>query len=164
MSWFSSWNDFTAKASEAAKNATAKAAEAAKIAADKSKVIASQVNEKVNKFVEEQKKEYNEVEQESDLSRRKKRKKQQMMESGLPPWYIDENSKNIEHADELRLNILKLCEDENNFLIKAPTSSSVFDFKLEYALPYAQCALQQDPILPKIRFKLGPRKYVIYQL
>ena len=161
MSWFSSWDDFTKKASEAAKSASAKAAEVAKAAADKSKVVAAQVNEKVNKFVEEQKKEYNEVEQDSDLAERKKKKKQQMMESGLPPWHIDANNKNIEVLDELRLSILKLCEDANNFLIKAPTSTSVFDFKLEYALPYAQCALAQDPVLPQIRFKLVPRKYVI---
>eukprot|EP00486_Rosalina_sp_Unknown_P014822 CAMPEP_0201592404 /NCGR_PEP_ID=MMETSP0190_2-20130828/190312_1 /ASSEMBLY_ACC=CAM_ASM_000263 /TAXON_ID=37353 /ORGANISM="Rosalina sp." /LENGTH=423 /DNA_ID=CAMNT_0048051167 /DNA_START=8 /DNA_END=1280 /DNA_ORIENTATION=- len=158
MSWFSSWDDFTKKASEAAKSASSKAAEVAKAAADKSKVVAAQVNEKVNKFVEEQKKEYNEVEQDTDLAERKKRKKQQMMESGKPPWHIDANSANTEVMDELRLNILKLCEDENNFLIKAPTSTSVFDFKLEYALPYAQCALAQDPVLPKIRFKLVPRK------
>eukprot|EP00484_Ammonia_sp_Unknown_P002310 CAMPEP_0197073204 /NCGR_PEP_ID=MMETSP1384-20130603/210489_1 /TAXON_ID=29189 /ORGANISM="Ammonia sp." /LENGTH=504 /DNA_ID=CAMNT_0042512037 /DNA_START=16 /DNA_END=1530 /DNA_ORIENTATION=- len=160
MSWFSSWDDFTKKASEVAKSASEKAAEAAKVAADKSKVIAAQVNEKVNQFVEEQKKEFNAVEQETDLSRRKRLKREQIMSSGHPPWHIDEktHAQQIQFMDELRLNILKLCEDENNFLIKAPTSTSVFDFKLEYALPYAQCALREDPVLPDIRFKMVPKK------
>jgi len=160
MSWFSSWDDFTKKASEVAKSASEKAAEAAKVAADKSKVIAAQVNEKVNQFVEEQKKEFNAVEQETDLSRRKRLKREQIMSSGHPPWHIDEktHAQQIQFMDELRLNILKLCEDENNFLIKAPTSTSVFDFKLEYALPYAQCALREDPVLPSIRFKMVPKK------
>mmetsp|Transcript_26587 Transcript_26587/g.42138 ORF Transcript_26587/g.42138 Transcript_26587/m.42138 type:complete len:407 (-) Transcript_26587:37-1257(-) len=160
MSWFSSWDDFTKKASEVAKSASEKAAEAAKVAADKSKVIAAQVNEKVNQFVEEQKKEFNAVEQETDLSRRKRLKREQIMSSGHPPWHIDEktHAQQIQFMDELRLNILKLCEDENNFLIKAPTSTSVFDFKLEYALPYAQCALREDAVLPDIRFKMVPKK------
>ena len=131
-------------------------------------MIANQVHDKVNKFVEEQQKEYNAVEEESDLSRRKKSKKQQMMEAGHPPWYIDEHSNPEIDAqaimDELRVNILKLCEDENNSLIKAPTSTSVFDFKLEYALPYANKALSEDPILPKIRFKIVPFKYVLFHV
>ena len=66
MSWFNSWSDFTKKASEVAKTASEKAAEAAKVAAEKSKTVASTVHEKVNQFVEEQKEEYNAVEQESD--------------------------------------------------------------------------------------------------
>eukprot|EP01083_Nonionella_stella_P081895 225838_1 len=149
MSWFNSWTDFTKKASEVAKQA-----------ADKSKVVASSVHDKVNKFVEEQKKEYNAVEHESDLHRRQNAKKDQMMQAGHSPWWIDSdtNAQQLELYDELKVNILKLCEDHNNFLIKAPSSSSVFQFDLEYALPYAHCALDQDPILPQIRFKLVPRK------
>lgn len=166
MSWFNSWSDFSKRASDVAKAATEKAAEVAKIAADKSKEVASTVHTKVNTFVEEQKKEYNAVEQESDLSRRQKSKKSQMMDSGIPPWFIDESKdeQQLELLDELRMNILKLCEDEKNFLIKAPNSESVFAFKLEYALPHAQKALALDPILPQIRFKIVPRRYCIHCL
>jgi len=160
-SWFNSWQDFTAKASEVAKSAAEKTVEAAKVAADKSKAAASTVHKKVNDFVEEQKKEYNEVEEESDLQRRRRLNKERMMQSGHCPWFIDRTDNDVdsdELEDELRLNILKLCENESNFLVKAPSSSSVFGFKLECALPYAQKALAEDPILPQIRFRAVPKK------
>lgn len=60
--------------------------------------------------------------------------------------------------EELRLLILKLCEDENTFLVEAPTSESVFPFSMDTALPYANAALNYDPILPRIRYKLVPKK------
>lgn len=123
MSWFNSWNDFTKKASEVAKSASEKAAEAAKVAADKSKEVASTVHQKVNKFVEDQQQELNAVEQETDLARRQREMKERMMASGKEPWYIEDiESKEMAEMEqiqgELRLNILKLCEDEKNFLIK----------------------------------------------
>ena len=60
--------------------------------------------------------------------------------------------------EELRLLILKLCEDENTFLVEAPTSESVFPFSMDTALPYANAALNYDPILPRIRYRLVPKK------
>ena len=73
------------------------------------------------------------------------------------PWHTSDNDNDAEMIDQLQSNILMLCKDENNFLIKVP---KLFDFQLKSALPYAQCALAQDPILPKLRFKLCPKKYV----
>ena len=167
MFGFTSWSDFREKSIATLKSAAEATSDATKDLVDKSKIVANSVSENVTKFVEEQKQQYNQVEHETDLNRRKKIKKEQIMNSGHPPWYIDPiKSKNYdaekEIIDELKLNILKLCEDENNFLYQAPSSSSVFDFKLEYALPVANEVLKQDPILPKIRFKLVPKTYVNY--
>eukprot|EP01084_Bolivina_argentea_P106962 191280_1 len=89
MFGFNSWTDFTAKASETLKSATEKTTEGLKQAVDKSKVVASSVTENVSKFVEDQKLQYNQIEHETDLIERKKAKKQQIMNSGNPPWFID---------------------------------------------------------------------------
>ncbi|ETO14492.1 hypothetical protein RFI_22879 [Reticulomyxa filosa] len=188
-------------------------------AAKNLKDLGAKANDIATKFIEEQKQEFKQLEQNSELQSRKKTRRSKAMKCGCPPWHINDengsdhnenndnaandknandnnnnnssndnnsnsnnnnnnnnnNNDNVNNIDnnsnsnnshandkslqeELKLRILKICEDEQNFLIEAPTSKSVFEFHIDTALPYANAALKQDPNLQKTRFLLVPKK------
>jgi len=131
------------------------------IISEQAKTTINKAAVNVNNFLEEQKIQYEQLIQDTQLQQIRTIKKRNSIEHGFPPWHVtitEQNQEQNELIPELKLRILKLCEDENNFLISAPNSQSVFPFCLETAIPYANTALKEDPILGKIRFHIVPKK------
>jgi len=164
MFGFASWSDFTEKAKTSLQTLEAQA----KDLSLKAKTSIENISTDVTNFIEEQKQQLKQIEHESELKRLKKQKKDKLLQRGCPPWHYESNDNDNKNdpssqIDELKLRILKLCEDNNNFLIEAPASNNVFEFNFESALPYANCALTSDPILAQKRYLLVPKSILEQQ-
>ena len=108
-------------------------------------------------FIEDQKRSY--AEEEAKIE--KTRQQQQYAAthsppSALPLWHTFSEDKSVLEA-ELRQRILRLATDPRTFLSSAP-DPALFPFSLELALPHIQLALQNDPLLSRMQYRLVPRK------
>ena len=108
-------------------------------------------------FIEDQKRSY----EEETAKIEQKRQKEQYDASHNPPpalplWHTFSEDKSVLEA-ELKQRILRLATDPRTFLSSAP-DPALFPFSLELALPHIQLALQNDPLLARMQYRLVPRK------
>jgi len=114
--------------------------------------------EKAKGFVEQQKQEVFGDLKKLDIKRRQKESLERSISEAKPPWIVQKKeNKDASLEEDLKRRILKLTKDQTNFIAKAP-DSSVFSFDMKAATPYATKAIELDPELRKLRFKLVPQK------
>mmetsp|Transcript_1834 Transcript_1834/g.3527 ORF Transcript_1834/g.3527 Transcript_1834/m.3527 type:complete len:295 (-) Transcript_1834:192-1076(-) len=115
----------------------------------------TKVKDGITTLADQQYKEFTTELKRNDALKREKKRQEELRKKVIPPWVALDESKAILEAP-LKEKVLQLSKEERTFLVPAP--EEVFDFELVAALPYIQGALQADPELNKIRYRLVPKK------